>query len=455
MSNHNADAATAPPTQAAPRAPLREGPDPARTAPDADAENLFLAGTTGAVDKMLEEFYGTFPWPWQPTTFTALDDPRFEAVMLNQDVGDWEHRTMPHDPSVWVAGCGTNQALHAALKFPEGSVVGSDVSRPSLDLARRNADRIGISNLELRRESINEVEYRERFDYVVCTGVVHHNADPAATLARLAAALRPGGVMELMVYNRFHRVLNTAFQKAVRILGERREGRSFGSDFELARSLARDLPAKNQLAALLAEARDVPDAEFADLFINPLEHSYTVESLEALAASCGLELLTPCISTYAKFVSPAIEWNLRFGDPALQEVYDSLPDTRRWQVTNLLLHEQSPLLWFYLRRRDGGRPRKTERQICDEFLERAFRPTSARQRCYVRNGDEWALAPRPLPYPLGKPDPAVAEIYALAGPDSTMRRVFKYLGIEPTFHAVNRARLKLTTSAFPYLKAVK
>jgi hypothetical protein len=332
------------------------------------------------------------------------------------------------------------------------------MSRPSLDLARRNADRIGIANLELRRESINGVEYRERFDYVVCTGVVHHNADPAATLARLSAALKPGGILELMVYNRFHRALNTAFQKAVRMLGERRGGPSgasdFESDFELARSLARDFPAKNHLAALLAETRDVPDAEFADLFINPLEHSYTVESLETLAAGCGLELLTPCISTYVKFVSPAIDWNLRFQNPGLQSVYDALPDTRRWQVTNLLLHEQSPLLWFYLRRAGGGRPRKSERQICDEFLARAFRPTSARQRCYVRNGDEWALAPRPLPYPLEKPDPAVAEIYALAGAETTMRRVFRYLGIEPTFQAVNEARLKLTTSAFPYLKAV-
>lgn len=445
MSNHNADAATAPP--AAPRSPLPAGTD-------ADAENLFLAGTTGAVDKLLEEFYGAFPYPWQPTTFTALDDPRFEAVMLNQDLGDWEHRTLPHGPSVWVAGCGTNQALHAALKFPEGVVLGSDVARPSLDLARRNAERIGVRNLELRQESINEVEYRERFDYVVCTGVVHHNADPAATLARLAAALKPGGVLELMVYNRFHRALNTAFQKAVRILGEGRGGPSFASDFELARSLARDFPAKNQLAALLAQAREAPDAEFADLFINPLEHSYTVESLEALAAGCGLELLTPCISTYAKFAAPAIDWNLRFGDAGLQSVYDSLPDSRRWQVSNLLLHEHSPMLWFYLRRADAGRPRKSERQICEEFLDRAFKPTSAKQRCYVRNGDEWALAPRPLPYPLEKPDPAVAEIYALAGPRNTMRRVFRYLGIEPTFQAVNQARLRLTTSAFPYLKAV-
>jgi SAM-dependent methyltransferase len=446
MSNHNADAA--PQRSAAHRNPFD-------AAPDADAENLLLAGTTSAVDKLLEEFYGTFPWPWQPTTFTALDDPRFEAVMVNQDLGDWGHRTLPPDPSIWVAGCGTNQALHAALKFPEGVVLGSDVSRPPLELGRRNAARLGITNLELRQESINEVDYREQFDYVICTGVVHHNADPAATLARLSASLKPGGVLELMVYNRFHRALNTSFQKAVRILGERREGPSFVSDFELARSLARDFPAENQLAAQLAEARDVPDAEFADLFINPLEHSYTVESLEALAAGCGLELLMPCISTYAKFLSPALDWNLRFTNPELQSAYDSLPDTRRWQVSNLLLHERSPLLWFYLQRADGGRPRKSEQQICEEFLERAFKPASARQQCYMRSGDEWALAPRLLPYPLEKPDPAIAEIYALAGPDNTMRRVFRYLGIEPTFQAVNEARLKLTTSAFPYLKAVK
>ena len=420
-----------------------------------DAENTALATSNSASDELLGDFYGTYPWPWQATTLTRVDDPRLEAAMLNQDIGDWEHRRLPDNPAIWVAGCGTNQALHTALKFPLGTVIGSDVSTPSLDLARANTAKLGLANVTLRQESINQVEYREQFDYVISTGVIHHNADPKVTLEKLSRALKPDGILELMVYNRFHRILNTAFQKAVRIFGEQQEARSFESDFKLARTLANNFPVRNQMAAMLADTRNVADAEFADLLINPLEHSYTIESLEALAAGCGLELLMPCISTFAKFTAPAIDWNMRFENRELQSAYDSMPDTRRWQVTNLLLHEQSPLLWFYLQRADSSHPRKSEQQICDQFLSRTFKRTAAKQATYIRNEDEWALAPQAISYPLEQPDPVVAEIYRLADGDNTMGRIFRFVGIAPTFQAVNQARIKLTTSSFPYLKAVK
>lgn len=422
---------------------------------DRDDENAALTKSNSASDGLLGDFYGTYPWPWQPTTFTYVDDPRLEATMINQDIGDWEHRRLPENPAIWVAGCGTNQALHTALKFPLGTVLGSDVSTPSLELARTNAVKLGIKNLTLREESINQVEYREQFDYVISTGVVHHNADPAATLAQLRQALKPGGILELMVYNRFHRILNTSFQKAVRIFGEQQHRLNFESDFLLARTLASHFPVQNQMARLLDATRNVPDAEFADLLIHPLEHSYTIESLEALAASCGMELLLPAITAFVKFNSPAIYWNMRFDNRELQSAYDALPDTRRWQITNLLLHEESPLLWFYLQRTDSGYARKSEQQICDEFLSRAFKKNAAKQSTYMRNGEQWALAPQPIPYPVGKPEAALAEIYSLADADNTMQRIFRYLAIEPTLQAVNQARIKLTTSSFPYLKSVK
>jgi SAM-dependent methyltransferase len=421
---------------------------------DPDTENTARASSNSASDELLGDFYGTYPWPWQPTTFTYVDDPRLAAAMLNQDIGDWEHRRLPDNPATWVAGCGTNQALHTALKFPLGTVIGSDVSTPSLELARTNAAKLGLTNVTLKQESINQVEYREQFDYVISTGVIHHNADPKVTLEKLARALKPGGILELMVYNRFHRILNTAFQKAVRLFGEQQAASDFEMDFKLARTLANNFPVRNRMAAMLADTRNVADAEFADLLINPLEHSYTVASLEALAASCGLEILMPCISTYAKFASPAIDWNMSFENGELQTAYDSMPDTRRWQVTNLLLHEQSPLLWFYLQRTDSGYQRNSEQQICDQFLSRAFKKTAAKQGTYIRNEDQWARRAQAIPYPLEQPDAACDEIYRLADGDN-MGRIFRYVGIEPTFQMVNQARIKLTTSSFPYLTAVK
>src|ERR1700741_332276 len=161
-----------------------------------DDENLVLARSIGSVDELLSKFYGRFPWPWPAMKFDYLDDPYFETVMVNQDLGDWTHQILPENPQIWVAGCGTNQAIHTALRFRNTRVVGSDISSKSLAICDQNARAIGLTNLELKEESINEVPYQDRFDYVACTGVIHHNADPQSTLEKLVALLKPGGILE-------------------------------------------------------------------------------------------------------------------------------------------------------------------------------------------------------------------------------------------------------------------
>jgi len=96
----------------------------------------------------------------------------FWPKMLGQDIGNWDRPVVPKNGAVWVAGCGTNQALITALKFPEANVLGSDLSEESLAVCRKNADSLGVGNLELRRESISDVKYVGEFDYVLCTGVM-------------------------------------------------------------------------------------------------------------------------------------------------------------------------------------------------------------------------------------------------------------------------------------------
>ena len=98
-----------------------------------------LTESQDSVDGLLAKFYRSFPWPWQPIKFDYLEDTDFSINMLNQDIGDFTHRTVPRNAKIWVAGCGTNQALHTALKFPHASVVGSDLSSKSLELCAKNA----------------------------------------------------------------------------------------------------------------------------------------------------------------------------------------------------------------------------------------------------------------------------------------------------------------------------
>ena len=419
-----------------------------------DAQNLALATSDDEVDELNARFYGKIRYPWPPFFFERLAERRFWADALDQDVGRRERPVLPREGArVWVAGCGTNQAVITALMFPDARVVGSDVSAGSLEVAGRNAAQLGVGNLELREESIHRAGYREEFDYVVCTGVVHHTADPEGALARLSAALRPAGVMQLMVYNRYHRAMTTAFQKAVRALLGGAGG--YEEEMALARRFVHHYAGAGNVAGWLAGYRDAPDAQLADTLVQPVEHSYTVESLERMARGAGLELLAPCPNPNDADLG-TLHWEMEMGDPALQRAYDALPDARRWQVTNLLLMEESPMLWFYLQRLDSPAPRRTTRQLCDEFLESRFAPARTTRQLHMRGpGEAYGATPdQEVPFPVWRGKGDARRVFEAVDPAVPMRATLERLGI-PTdaLPAVDRLRVLLASSAFPFLRA--
>ena len=422
-----------------------------------DEQNLQLAVSAESVDTVNAEFYGRFQYPWRPMAFDCVTDPYFEAVMLNQSLGSWGHSMVPQHPTIWVAGCGTNQAVFTALRFPNATVLGSDLSSTSLETAQNTARMLGVTNLSLRQESLNQVEYVEEFDYVLCTGVIHHNADPKVPLRRLAQALKPDGVLELMVYNRFHRTMPTAFQKAIRLFGGGSAKVDFESELQIAQRIITGMTAQNEMAKFLEYFKSCPESELADVLLQPVEYSFTVESLEELARGCGLEMAAPCINSFDQ-ARETYFWNMEFNDSALQELYDSFADTKRWRVTNWLLLEKSPMLWFYLRRSDAAQPCKSEKQLADEFLGQTFVPSSARRTVFLGNGaGEYKLLPTQNPYPRKHPKEICRAIVAsvAARPGATLREILTELKVELSFSTVNKLRLWLTTNAFPFLRAAK
>jgi SAM-dependent methyltransferase len=421
----------------------------------ADGDNLILAESPEAVDVANREFYARFPYPWPPMSFPRLEDPDFETVMLNQSTGDFDHRTIAPDARIWIAGCGANQAVYTALRFPEATIVGSDLSPTSLQTTERNAKTLGITNLTLRQESLNDVTYREEFDYVVNTGVITIMPVPEKPLSNIARALRPDGVLELMVYNRFHRTFTTAFQKAVRTI-TRHNGRVSSYEEELA--VAKAIAATEPMASShhMWPFRNVHDSKFADALIQPVELSYTVESLNALVGECGLELTLPCYDQFSQSMNAL--WTMSFSTAELQERFDRLPDVVRWQVANLLLLDRSPLLWFFVRRRHEPNAGRYEVCVREEFLNRKFVRARSTLRNFVRRATDldYKLAPSATSYPFKPKDNLLRNIVERADGCLTMRDILNDLGVDTTNHkAVTDIRVRTTTSLCPQLRAVQ
>jgi SAM-dependent methyltransferase len=400
------------------------------------------------MDHRNESFYSRFPYPWRPMSLRRMLDPDFESRFLAQAVGRWGQLAVPPGGRVWVAGCGTNQAVITALRFPAAEVQGTDLSEPSLDLARDTARQVGAGNLTVRQESIDESTEHDAFDHVICTGVVGHVNEPEIALRRLGEALRPTGVLELMVYNVHHRIGLVAFQEALRLLhgGDRSD---FDGQLELGRGMLANAELKPLIDGLGQPASELAPEALADAIIQPIERGYTMAELAAMAERCGLRVAAPCLNAFDQPIRRH-EWNMRFADAGVQRRYDELPDLTRWQITNLLRRESSPALWMYLERADCPYPVRSESELTDEFLaatevERGQTGT----RLYVRSG---ASEFRPLPdaaaHPRPHPDPECRRVVeAVTGPGAVP--LADAIAARPGDRSL--LRQQLTTPLYPYL----
>ena len=92
------------------------------------------------------------------------------------------------DHSILIAGCGTSQAAKHALRWPGAQVTAIDISATSVRCTEDLKRKYNLSNLQVYQlpiERVNELE--TTFDQIVCTGVLHHLADPDAGTRSLCA----------------------------------------------------------------------------------------------------------------------------------------------------------------------------------------------------------------------------------------------------------------------------
>jgi SAM-dependent methyltransferase len=186
----------------------------------------------------------------------------------------WPRAAYRQDLEILVAGCGTSQAAKHALRQPAACVTGIDVSATSLRHTRVLKRRYGLKNLKVHQLSIERAhELGRRFDKVVCTGVLHHLADPDAGLRALRAVLKPDGALYLMLYAAYGRSGITMLQEYCRRLGV---GTSEGEIEDLI-AVLRTLPNGHPLAPVLRGSPDMrrPDA-LADALLHPRDRAYTV-----------------------------------------------------------------------------------------------------------------------------------------------------------------------------------
>src|SRR3954463_10344325 len=128
--------------------------------------------------------------PWDARTYDVSSQPQqaWAGDVLTRLDG------IPQDATMLDVGCGTGRVTEALLALvPRGRVLALDASPDMVELARR---RLG-GRAQVWCQDVLELDLAEPVDAVVSTATLHWVTDHDRLWARLAAALRPGGALEV------------------------------------------------------------------------------------------------------------------------------------------------------------------------------------------------------------------------------------------------------------------
>ena len=303
--------------------------------------------------KAVKAQYEQFPYPPR--------DPRDESGRLVETQGEFLDIVNHHcfggaqafgaDFRALAAGCGTGDAavfLAEQLRETGGEVVALDFSEASLGIARARAEARGLRNLRFIRAPLQDIPSLGlgRFDFVNCTGVLHHLPDPDAGMRILAGAMREGAALHCMLYAALGRAPIYAMQALLRLVAgpelppEERVRR--------ARRVIEELPEDNPFRRDFAnKGHDIVafgDAGLFDLLLHAQDRAYTVPQIYALLEQAGLHLVI--FDTYGGGGARAYEPATYLRDPLLLEELARRPARERHAAAELLAGNLSTHAFF-------------------------------------------------------------------------------------------------------------
>lgn len=199
-----------------------------------------------------------------------------------------------------VAGGGTGDGLMLlAQKLTDvrcpAEVIYLDMSEASRRVAEARAAARGLTNITFLTGDLLSAPNHGPFDYIDCTGVLHHLPDPQAGFNALSAALADDGGFGGMVYAPYGRTGVYPMQHALQALTA---GQSPQEQVATAKTVLKGLPRTNWFPqnGFVVDHKQ-SDAGLYDLLLHSRDRPYSVAELGDTFAAAGLSLVS--------FVEPA------------------------------------------------------------------------------------------------------------------------------------------------------
>jgi SAM-dependent methyltransferase len=252
------------------------------------------------VTQRVRDQYERFPYPAR----SPIQEPqRIRATNLDE-LPSLNHyvfggrRDFSKDFRILVAGGGTGDStifLAEQLRHTAAEIVHLDLSEASINLARQRARSLALEGrIEWIQGSLLDLPRSDLpyFDYINCTGVLHHLEHPEEGLAALLSRLKDDGGLGLMLYGKYGRTAVYPLQQLMRLVNHADDDPEV--QLQNLKEVLAALPGTNwhRRASMLAlPDAQRPDTELYDTYLHSQDEPYSVPGLYRLLEAAGLKLV--------------------------------------------------------------------------------------------------------------------------------------------------------------------
>ncbi|WP_375333897.1 class I SAM-dependent methyltransferase [Candidatus Tisiphia endosymbiont of Xenochironomus xenolabis] len=247
----------------------------------------------------VQEHYQDYPYPYR--------DPEEETKRLlavsGEFLGELNHylyrgkKDFNSGFRVLIAGGGTGDStiyMAEQLKNKNAEVVYLDFSKPSMEIAQKRAEKRGLTNIKWVYDSILNIPKLNlgKFDYINCTGVLHHLKSPPDGLKILKDSLTDHGAMGVMVYAKYGRTGLYQVQDIMKMVNQGVSNRV--EEIMNAKAVMAGFPATNWYIRgqeLLRDHVVFGDIGLYDLFLHKQDRAYSIPELYEFIHNAGLNFV--------------------------------------------------------------------------------------------------------------------------------------------------------------------
>lgn len=150
----------------------------------------------------IKQFYNTIQFPG---AYTMEDLKFYDQGIFNTYLKEIDN-VLTDNIKVLDIGCGTGLISNLfALKY-YSKFTAIDFSN-SIDFAELFAVKNNINNVTWIKDDFLDFNTNEKYDVIICCGVLHHIPEYKKALNKIKSLLNPNGVLVLAVYNKYGKVL--------------------------------------------------------------------------------------------------------------------------------------------------------------------------------------------------------------------------------------------------------